>query len=182
MLANQRSALLTGHSKAAVNDRQAVLVEFFLFKFKVPAQAWVRTGVDWFWLGVFLCLCQSPLATNLGAADEGVPAPPSRVSSLLPLVIPTPAWSCLQRYGPECAPLTQTQPAGRASSFRGQICPSFKAQPFLPSGSSSLLPGSCQGEESYRQETRLHSVPDPKLSVSMGKFPPMALDFPSDSH
>lgn len=182
MLANQRSALFMSHSKAAVNDTQAILIVFFLFEFKVPAQDWIRTGVDWFWFGVFLSLRESPLAMNLGAAEEAVLVPPSHVSSLHPLVTPVPAWSCLQRHGPECAPLTWTQRAGRAPNFRGPTCPSFKAQPFLLSESPSLPPGSCQGEESCRQETRLHSVPDPKLSVSMGNLPSTALDFPSDSH
>lgn len=59
-----------------------LLMAFSLFKFKIPAQDWIRAGLGWFWLAVSIGLSQCPLAANLEAAEEGVLVPLSHVSSL----------------------------------------------------------------------------------------------------
>lgn len=110
MLTNQRSALFMSYSKTAVDGTQALLMAFFLFRLKLPAEHWKRTGLDWFWLRVSLHLCRQPLAPHIEAAEEAALFPLSHFPSSLSLMITMPVWSRLQSQGPENIPVHGESP------------------------------------------------------------------------
>lgn len=183
MLANQRSALFTSHSKAAVDGTQAPLMAFFLFKFKIPSQAWIRTGLDWFL--TWSLSGSAPVSPDheLGGCRRGssssaepcffLASSDDHHACVLPF---TEAWArmCL----PGADPTSRQSPQPQRANV-----PFLHGPPVLPplcELSTPLLPGSCQAEKGWRQETLLHPVPDPKQSMCMGSFPLRPPEFPSD--